>query len=1072
MARPRPFLHAAAPRLTSVGALPLYDAQGRPHIRLQTLGAAVIMVGEVRLSAAAGTLFSLLVRLSGTPGMMLSRDVLRRTLWPEQEDVRQRANLRQALYKLRGSGVRVSMQGDVVILDEAQVVRSFSRERTAEAFERDVTLGHEPFGPFLPGFVVPWPEFQEWIDVQREAVHADVRRVLIEQLRRRRDRADWGGADALARWLLQFDPLNEEATLTIAECTALSGSKTEAVAILDRYLAELGPTAGDIRLPATMLRKRIVEPASRGRLSFAPTERHFVGREEELAALTMSMRRARWHDGSAVLLHGPPGIGKSRLVHELEKVALIEGVRVVQTPCRESDLLRPLSVFFDMLPELMNAPGALGCSPESLTALRRLVPSERGASESVEDPTAPRPPMPMASSLRRAIIDLLSAVSDEKPMLLVVEDVHWIDEHSWDVLADLIDRAGAMRVFLLLTSREPHARPHRPQRAPLGLRPHRVPPLSADHCLLLSRAIGEDLSAPISDELGEWFVRASEGIPLFLRALVNHWIETGEAGGVPPTLQGVIEQRLSQLSGDALRVLQTAALLGKWATTERVQEVLQHTVAAMIGLISALESDGMLAPSPSSAWRCHELVARGAIERLHHLTRASLNFRIARILEQEMEQTSNASLLLPTLRHLRSAGESSTLIRLCSMRIADLQECMQPIETLQILESIAVTQLSESDARLHRDTCSRLRVECGLYREELAARDGRFEFPLADGQMTAAEAESALSLADSAYRADSTTDRDQLADYVASVAQLPHLSEGVRLRAAGIGLVILSNQCDRRRAELLWSAIDIPLDVQAASVEAARVAVLYHTLFGFREVAARFAQRLLQRAMTDRRSLMAPVDAIRAGFSLRIVSADTGYIDAFEMAFDTAEAIHLPELSMNAAWQLAQSYLELGDFATYERWASELHRLHDADPSRLSTNFAPALFCRAAIERGDIDSAIRHLAQYVSVLPARPTIRASSHASALEVAIGLLADDWRPNPTQLQSLSSNAETVLQFGAADFLASVLIEGMSRVDRVGATTLLQRYLAELRRDCSPLSSRLERVVKKLWPWLPTN
>ena len=270
MARPRPQLQSQLARRSNRGALPAFDADARPLIRLQTLGAAVGMVGDVRLSAAAGTLFSVLVRLSGAPGMMLGRSVLRRSLWPGQEEVRQRANLRQALYKLRSYGVRVSLQGDVVVLDESQVVRSFSLERSAATFERDVTLGHEPFGPFLPGFAVPWPEFQEWIDVQREAVHADVRRVLIEQMRGRRDRADWGGADALARWLLQFDPLNEEATLTVAECTALSGSKKEALAILDRYLAELGPLAGDIRLPASMLRRRIAEPSSRGRLSFAP----------------------------------------------------------------------------------------------------------------------------------------------------------------------------------------------------------------------------------------------------------------------------------------------------------------------------------------------------------------------------------------------------------------------------------------------------------------------------------------------------------------------------------------------------------------------------------------------------------------------------------------------------------------------------------------------------------------------------------------------------------------------------------------------------------------------------------
>ena len=255
-----------------------------------------------------------------------------------------------------------------------------------------------------------------------------------------------------------------------------------------------------------------------------------------------------------------PGIGKSRLAYELTKVAVLEGVRVLMAPCRESDGVRPLSVFIDLVPELLSQPGALGCAPESLAALRRLVPSDRrsglpGAareaerathgtemgddfrvSDGLDDDLPVREPMPMLAALRSALIDLIAAISHEKPTLLVVDDAHWIDESSWDVLAELIDRVGALRVCVVVLSREPHARPQRPQRVPLTLRVQALPPLSAESCLALSRAIGTDLSATIDDALGAWFVRASEGNPLFLRALVNHWIETGEAGGVPPTL--------------------------------------------------------------------------------------------------------------------------------------------------------------------------------------------------------------------------------------------------------------------------------------------------------------------------------------------------------------------------------------------------------------------------------------------------------------------------------------------------------------------------------------------------------
>lgn len=1084
VARPRPLLHTRSPRVTSAGPLPTHDASGRPLLRLQTLGATSILIGDLRVGTSAGTLFSLLLRMVGTPGMQVSAESLRASLWPDQPDARQRANLRQTLYKLRGYGVRISHATGMVVLDETQLLRTFSVERSAEFFARDVTHGLEPFGPYVPGFTVPWPALQEWIDEQRELVHAEVRRVLSDQLRQRRDRADWSGAGALARWMLQFDPLNEEATLTIAECTALSGSKKEALALLDRYLDELGPSAGDIRLPATMLRRRIAEPLSRGRLSFAPTERHFVGRETELASLTLAMRRARWHDGSAVLLHGPPGIGKSRLAHELEKVARIEGVRVLQASCRESDLLRPLSVFLDLVPELMHQPGALGCAPESLAALRRLLPVDRHAAPPVpadasmdasspsaasnataragDVPVIAREPMPMAASLRRAIIDVLAAVADERPVLLIVEDVHWIDEHSWDVLSDLIDRMQSLRVFVLLTSREPHARPQRPQRVPIGLRVQVVPPLSPESSLELSRAIGDDLSAPVSDELGAWFVRASEGIPLFLRALVNHWIETGEAGGVPPTLQGVIEQRLSQLSGDALRVLQTAALLGKWATVERVGRVLELSVTSQIDALSELETNGMMAHASAPHLACHELVSKESLTSLPQFSRALLNARIAAVLEGEMHSSSDEALVLPILSHLKKAGEVSSLIRFAERTMRSRYRIQNPTEILRLLESVSTEARTTVEANTLSVVCSVLRVESGRYREELDSRRDGAQFPSSDERLSTYEAERALALVDSAYRSDVAVDIDWLADYAASVCRLQHLPPAVRLRAASVALVIATNQCDHTRVQGVWRTVASDKRFSRASEEWQRTSLLFHTLFGERAQAVHVAEDILGKARHGPLSLSCVTDAMRSAFALRVASHDDSHIAAFTFAYDAASKLGLTLPAMTCAWQLAQSSLENGRVSQYQSWLELLVRLHRTEADRVSTNFATALYCRAAIENRDSKSARELYAAFVADLPSRPTVRAAGHACALKFAVELIDPDWMASTEQLSDLLTYFETVTRFGTADFLASVAVQTQARSDRREAKVLLGRYLTVFRREVCPFSRRLHEAA----------
>src|SRR5690606_32314106 len=175
----------------------------------------------------------------------------------------------------------------------------------------------------------------------------------------------------------------------------------------------------------------------------------------EIGELTLAMRRARWHDGSAYLIYGPPGMGKTRLTYEVAKVATLEGMFQLRFSCRESDGMRPLSLVLDLVSELLAAPGALGCAPETLKHLRRLVGEEPVVL--LEDGTpAPREPLPGPSAIRRSIADILAAVSEEKPVFLVIDDVHWLDVQSWDVLVDLMERVEVTRVCMLLTSRKPH----------------------------------------------------------------------------------------------------------------------------------------------------------------------------------------------------------------------------------------------------------------------------------------------------------------------------------------------------------------------------------------------------------------------------------------------------------------------------------------------------------------------------------------------------------------------------------------------------------------------------------------
>lgn len=1112
MARPRAIPADAVPWIPDASAPPTRDARGEPLIRLQTLGAAVIQCGEARVGPSAGILFALLLRLTHAPSMRVPRDVLLAALWPEQKDERRRASLRQALYKLRGLGVRVGLDGEVVQFDPAQLVRTFASERTTARFERDVTTGHEPFGPFLPGYVAPTAPFEEWVGIEREAVHADVRHVLVTQLRARRERADWSSAEALARWLLRFDPLHEDATLMLAECTMLAGAKAEAIAILDRYLAELGPNAGDIRLPALQMRRRFVE-ATRGRISFAPTERHFVGREDEITAFTLAMRRARWRDGSAVLLHGPSGMGKTRLTLEVGKVAIVEGLREVRASCCESDRHRVLSVIFDMLPELIEQPGALGCEPESLATLRRLVPDSRmrtpeaatfRASDLTNDSTDPtlgggieattgstakddfegvgatnysaphevrvigdvlepsyesilaREPLPMQSSIRRAVVELVAAVSDERPMLLVVDNVHWIDAASWDVLADIVERISQLRLVVMLTSRTPHACVVRPERTPVSLLVRELLPLKAESSSSLARLIGEDLSAPMSDANCDWFVDACEGSPLFLRSLVNHWIETGEAGGLPPTLQQVIEARLSKLGPDALQTLQAIAMLDKFAGVDRVQRVLESSTSQSLESLEELASAGAFRESSTKELQCHELLGRAAIGTLGGPAKKMLHLKIASVLASDGIDPSQ-SLSLAVLEHLSAAGEWARLSMFAGRRGTELLQSGYPARALAVCEAAR----RELPAEFDDQHLGRVELEA-LY---LAGRYSRLidvmsksptDFSV-DSGWDAAHPVDVLNFIESARHADSAASYEDLCARAVMLAESEAVSESVRLRAATTGIKLAGHGMRHVLPLRAYHAgSKIAARMQDRLAEQALLDMYFHTSFGDQELALAAARNLRANYIHTRNCRDQLYLGSDIGYALRVTGAMDEARDQFASVYSIGAREGVVASAGVAAWYLSMIAMDIdADVEEATRWIMKCRDLPGAVDEELLRLLVAQQQARLAIVEKRLDLAIEHRDAAKRCFVKAPQPKRLAYGTAIDLAIALLADDMDQIAALCPEAESRFESLKSTLGQDYLATQVIAAQARLGRKDdANATFADYVSACRRERSPI------------------
>jgi hypothetical protein len=961
-----------------------------------------------------------------------------------------------------------------------QVQRTFSLAPSLEHFERDITRGTEPYGTFLPDITPPTPALCEWIERTREAMHGAVRRVLVEVLRLRRERADWKGTQVVAQWLLQLDPLNEDGTLALAECAALTGSKAEAVAILDRYLADLGPGAGDIRLPATLLRKRFAEAPQRRRSVALVTDKCFVGRDADLSAMTMSLRRARWHDGSAVLLYGPPGMGKSRVVAEMVKVAQFEGYHDVVIECRESINARPLGALIEVLPELLTSPGAMGCAPESLTVLRKLLaPDSVRGDERPEEPPTPDAMAALtpterielairtmrAQSIRHAVVDLFAAVSDERPIFLLVEDVHWLDDASWEVLSDVMQRVNEMRVYVVLTSRFATIMEERPSRVPTPLTYRKLAPLDGDALSAMIRAVADDHGLVVADDVVRWIIAGCEGNPLMLRALLEHWAVTGRADGVPPSLSSLIDQRLDRLDGHAQQALQATSLLGAFATIERVKLVLELPVHDLVRAIEQLEFSSSLSTSNSALVITHNLVREVAVRRISPLTEKALRASIADVLEAEYLRTGDLVVLHEALAHTAQSGRTNILHRYLTTYHEALLEGGRPGGVLGAIATLAEALPHILEERHFEILQLRLKTQAGSYRQAIGNLLGSLRFPEDISELSVPEVEELVAIADAALRADPVIDRDQLSALSSLVARKTTLPLSTRVRAAEVGLTIAANTCDHKVATECFFAVYRELAGPEHVDATNRLSLLYHAIFGDLAKAESVAKAIIK--LADRRpaSTTIAMDLSRAAFALRLCGAFDSAHSALKRHFEMSIELKLPRLGLYSAWQIAQIDLERGNLESVRSWNAKLVEILKDDDDPISSSFVTAHFCRCAIDERNRPLAQSLLNQVKSRQPKLPTPKSSAYVIALELACDLLNSRAPISIELLEAALERHRKTCAYGTTDFLTSVIADSLCRIGRrKEAVELIASYTKNARRERGALSRALVLSTKK--------
>jgi class 3 adenylate cyclase/tetratricopeptide (TPR) repeat protein len=374
------------------------------------------------------------------------------------------------------------------------------------------------------------------------------------------------------------------------------------------------------------------------------TELPLVGRDQELLLLSAALDDARVGQGRVVELVGSPGIGKTRLLAEVFRLA--EGFRQVTAACEPYQASTPYHAFRPLLRAALGFPEGISAREETeflqariSEAAPSLVPwlpllalpldIEVGATPEVDalDPQFRK------QRLETVVEELLDLILDG-PTLFAIEDVHWIDEVSRDLLIRLSREVGSRPWVICVTRRDEQTGFVAPEgHEALSLHPTPLGPQDAERLL----AVASEDQPLRPDEIRSLAERAG-GNPLFLKELLIAARHAGSVEDLPDSVEALVMVQIDRLTSSDRRLLRYASVLGAKFTDELLEDLFEGEAARILdeGAWGRLE-EFLAEESPGVRRFRHALMRDAAYEGLTFRRRRELHARAAEAIVRKAE---------------------------------------------------------------------------------------------------------------------------------------------------------------------------------------------------------------------------------------------------------------------------------------------------------------------------------------------------------------------------------------------------------------------------------------------------
>jgi DNA-binding SARP family transcriptional activator/TolB-like protein/tetratricopeptide (TPR) repeat protein len=565
-------------------------------LTLRTLGAAFLSAGpgaDEPILFGPGKPLASLAYLSCAPNRTVSRDQLIDLLWTDSPPDAGQHNLRQTLWYIRQrTGEIVSAQRDDVRL--APEVNC-DRDAFLAAVQRSDAAGAVALyrGEFLPrGAGAEAHVFEEWADRERYRLRRLFARMADLVARGHLRAGRFPEAEQIACRVRDADAEEESGWRLLLETLLLAREAGRAASEADVLEWELA-VRGREPEPLTRELVRRIREVPAGWASPARSglpEPRLVGREEQLAALLRAWEATTRGCGAHVDIIATAGFGKTRLLAEAR--ARLDAAGATTVSLAANPATREVSHVFaaNLAAALAALPGSAGVSEATAAALVALDPAL-----SSRFPVAADPAVGDEAARRRllALLELLAATSEERPLALLLDDVHWADVGSRQILDGLLAPLERMRV-LVVTAARPSTPPHG---APPSSEILHLPALDLAHV----RAVLADLGAlPASGpgpDLPGQLRSVSGGSPLVLLDVLYQALAKGvlaldgggwrcpNPGGLAAELEALAAARLQPIESHPRSLLVMPFVAGDGI--ERYSDALSED---LVGALSRLDS--------------------------------------------------------------------------------------------------------------------------------------------------------------------------------------------------------------------------------------------------------------------------------------------------------------------------------------------------------------------------------------------------------------------------------------------------------------------------------------------------